>query len=82
MRHWIERNDKKNALNMVKLIDMLIYFLCMYVCMAKPIRATPTLRGEDARKFMRGVVEEQRNPSKARIELLQEAVQARFNLPQ
>ena len=50
--------------------------------MAKPIRATPTLRGEDARNFMRQVLEEQRNPSKARVKLLRDAAQARFNFPQ
>ncbi len=50
--------------------------------MAKPIRATPTLRGEDARRFMREVLEEQKNPSKARVELLHEAARAKFNFPQ
>jgi len=50
--------------------------------MAKPIRATPTLRGEDARRFMRQVLEEQRNPSTARVKLLRDAHQARFNFPQ
>ena len=50
--------------------------------MAKPIRATPTLRGEDARRFIREVLEEQRNPSKARVHLLREATQAKFNFPQ
>ncbi len=50
--------------------------------MAKPIRATPTLRGEEARNFMRQVLEEQRSPSKARIKLLHDAARARFNLPQ
>ena len=59
-----------------------IYTTLFIVFMAKPIRATPTLRGEDARRFMRGVLEEQKNPSKARIELLQEAAQVTFNLPQ
>ena len=52
------------------------------ISMAKPIRATPTLRGEDARKFMREVLEEQRNPSKARVKLLHDATQARFNFRQ
>ncbi len=50
--------------------------------MAKPIRATPTLRGEDARRFMREVLEEQKKPSRARVQLLKEAAQARFNFPQ
>jgi hypothetical protein len=50
--------------------------------MAKPIRATPTLRGKDARRFMKEVLEEQKNPSKARVKLLREAAKARFNFPQ
>jgi hypothetical protein len=50
--------------------------------MAKPIRSTPTLRGEEARDFMRQVIDEQRNPSKERIKLLRDAAQARFNFPQ
>jgi len=50
--------------------------------MAKPIRATPTLRGEDARRFMQEVLEEQRNPSKARIKLLHDAAHVKFNFPQ
>ncbi len=50
--------------------------------MAKPIRATPTLRGEDARRFMREVLEEQRNPSPARIKTLREAMKLKIMLPQ
>lgn len=50
--------------------------------MAKPIRATPTLKGEEARKFMKEVLEEQKNPSQARVALLHEAAQTRFNFPQ
>ncbi len=50
--------------------------------MAKPIRATPTLRGEDARKFIRAVLSEQRNPSPARIKTLQEAQRLKIILPQ
>jgi len=50
--------------------------------MAKPIRATPTLRGEEARRFIREVLEEQRNPSKARIKLLHDAMNVKFNFPQ
>ena len=50
--------------------------------MAKPIRATPTLRGEDARRFIQEVLEEQRNPSKERIKLLYDAAHVKFNFPQ
>ena len=63
------------TVNFINPIDFLLN-------MAKPIRATPTLRGEEARNFMKQVLEEQRNPSKARIKLLHDAAQARFNLPQ
>jgi len=30
--------------------------------MAKPIRATPTLRGEDARKFVDSMIKRERSP--------------------
>jgi len=50
--------------------------------MAKPIRATPTLRGEEARRFMTEVLAEQRRPSKARLQLLRDAAQAKFKFPQ
>mgnify|MGYP001570967877 CR=1 FL=1 len=50
--------------------------------MAKPIRATPTLRGEDARRFVQEVIEEQRKPSKARVKLLRDAMLVKFNFPQ
>ncbi len=50
--------------------------------MAKPIRATPTLRGEDAKNFVRAVLQEQRNPSPARIKTLREAQKLRITLPQ
>jgi len=41
--------------------------------MAKPIRATPTLRGEDARRFIREWTKECKNPSKGRIQFIKEA---------
>jgi len=41
--------------------------------MAKPIRATPVLRGEDAKRFVKEWLEECRHPSKARIEFIREA---------
>ena len=49
--------------------------------MAKPIRATPTLRGEDARRFIIEVLEEQKKPSKERVKILNDAAQAKFNFP-
>ena len=59
-----------------------IYFGNFSTHMAKPIRATPTLRGEDAQNFMKAVLEEQRNPSKARVKILREAARVKFNFPQ
>jgi len=50
--------------------------------MAKPIRATPTLRGEDARRFIREVLEEQKNPSKEGVKVLREAAKVKFNFLQ
>ncbi len=41
--------------------------------MAKPIRATPTLRGEDARRFLKEWIKEIKNPSKGRIAFIKEA---------
>ena len=41
--------------------------------MAKPIRATPTLKGEDATRFIREVLSEQKRPSKNRLNLLKDA---------
>lgn len=35
--------------------------------MAKPIRATPTLTGEDAERFVKTMIREQKNPSPNRI---------------
>ena len=47
--------------------------------MAKPIRATPTLRGIEAVNFMKEVLYEQRHPSKNRIALLKQAEKIKFN---
>lgn len=48
--------------------------------MAKPIEPTPTLKGEKARKFIQEVLEEQKNPSPARIKLLEEASTIKFKV--
>ena len=50
--------------------------------MAKPIRATPALRGEDARRFIREVLEEQKNPSPERLKTLHEAQKLKIKFPQ
>ena len=47
--------------------------------MAKPIRATPTLKGEDATRFIREVLSEQKRPSKNRLNLLKDADRIKFN---
>jgi hypothetical protein len=48
--------------------------------MAKPIRATPTLRGEDAKRFITQMLKEERHPSKKRIKLINEALNTKFRL--
>jgi len=42
---------------------------------AKPIRATPTLRGEDAIRFVRNMIKESKYPSKARIITIKKALE-------
>ena len=41
--------------------------------MAKPIRATPTLRGEDARRFIENMLKESKHPSKDRVATIKKA---------
>ncbi|MBI2581406.1 hypothetical protein HYV85_06430 [Candidatus Woesearchaeota archaeon] len=47
--------------------------------MAKPIRATPTLKGIEAVNFIKEVIKEEKRPSKARISLIKEAAITKFN---
>ena len=47
--------------------------------MAKPIRATPTLKGNEAINFIKEVLKEEKRPSKVRIDLIKEASKIRFN---
>ena len=47
--------------------------------MSKPIRATPTLKGDEAVNFIREVLQEEKNPSKARLNLISEASRTNFN---
>ena len=47
--------------------------------MAKPIRATPTLKGNEAINFIKEVLKEEKNPSKVRINLMKEATKIKFN---
>lgn len=41
--------------------------------MAKPIRATPTLRGQDAKKFMKEWSDECKRPTPERVKFIREA---------
>jgi len=41
--------------------------------MSRPIRATPILRGEDAKRFLRGWIKECKNPSPGRVKFIREA---------
>ena len=48
--------------------------------MAKPIRATPTLRGEDAVRFIKNMIKEERSPNPRRIALIKQALSTKFNI--
>lgn len=47
--------------------------------MASPILPTPTLYGKEAIRFLKKMLEEERNPSPARVRTLKEAAKIRFN---
>lgn len=46
--------------------------------MAKPIEATPTLRGKDAERFIMNMIKEERNPNPKRLALLKKASETKF----
>lgn len=48
--------------------------------MAKPIRSTPTLRGEDAVRFIRNMIREETSPNPIRIATIKRALKTRFNV--
>ena len=48
--------------------------------MAKPIRATPTLRGADAIRFVKNMIKEERNPNPLRIATIKRALNTKFNV--
>ncbi|MBS3169140.1 hypothetical protein J4210_01530 [Candidatus Woesearchaeota archaeon] len=48
--------------------------------MAKPIRATPTLRGQDAIRFVKQMIKEERNPTPKRIATIRRALKTKFNV--
>ena len=48
--------------------------------MAKPIRPTPTLRGQDAIRFIRNMIKEEKNPNPKRIAFIKKALSLKFNV--
>lgn len=48
--------------------------------MVKPIESTPTLKGEDAVRFLQRMAEEEISPSPRRIKFLEEASRMKFNV--
>jgi hypothetical protein len=48
--------------------------------MAKPIRATPTLRGQDAVRFIRNMIKEEVRPNPKRVAFIKKALNTRFNV--
>lgn len=42
--------------------------------MAKPILATPTLRGKDAEVFLKNMIKETNNPNPERVKFIKEAL--------
>ncbi len=48
--------------------------------MAKPIRSTPTLRGEDAIRFIKNMIKEETNPDINRINTIKRALNTRFDV--
>lgn len=48
--------------------------------MAKPIRATPTLRGVDAVRFIENMIKEERTPNQKRLAFIKKALNSKFNV--
>lgn len=48
--------------------------------MARPIKSTPTLRGEDAARFVRNMIKEQNSPNPLRIAAIKRALNTKFNV--
>ncbi len=48
--------------------------------MAKPIRPTPTLRGEDARRFIRDMIKEEKRPDPKRLKFIDESLKMKFEV--
>lgn len=50
------------------------------IAMARPIEATPTLRGKDAIRFIRNMIKEERNPNPKRIAFLKRCEKLEFEV--
>ncbi len=48
--------------------------------MAKPIRAIPTLKGDDAKRFLNILLKEEKNPSKKRVEFIKKSLKMTFEV--
>ncbi len=48
--------------------------------MAKPIRATPTLRGADAIRFVKNMIKEEKSPNPRRIAFIKKALESEFDV--
>lgn len=48
--------------------------------MAKPIRATPTLKGQDAVRFVKNMIREEKNPDPRRIATIKRALRTKFKV--
>ena len=48
--------------------------------MAKPIRATPTLRGKDAQRFIQNMIKEETSPNPKRIAFIKQALKMKFEI--
>ena len=48
--------------------------------MAKPIRATPTLRGADAIRFAKAMIEEEKHPNPKRLATIKRALGTKFHV--
>ena len=46
--------------------------------MAKPIRATPVLKGKDAEEFISQMIKEQKRPSKKRVDFIKKSLKLEF----
>jgi len=57
-----------------------MFVIINFIKMAKPIRATPTLRGEDAVRFVKNMIREETNPNPKRIAFIKKALKIKFNV--